>query len=83
MASSSLEQPVAEVVDVVLRDGGTLRLRAPLREDGETLKAFFEGLSDASRYLRFHGFSSIDAVIVEPLLDPDWFGAWRARRLPG
>ena len=32
--ASSLEQSVAEAVDVVLRDGGTLRLRAPLAADG-------------------------------------------------
>ena len=70
--ASSLEQPVAEAVDVVLRDGGTLRLRAPLAGESETLRAFFEGLSDASRYLRFHGFRPIDAGFVESLLDPDW-----------
>jgi acetate---CoA ligase (ADP-forming) len=70
--ASSLEQSVAEAVDVVLRDGGTLRLRAPLAGESERLGAFFEGLSDASRYLRFHGFCPIDAGFVESLLDADW-----------
>ena len=70
--ASSLEHPVAEAVDVVLRDGGTLRLRAPLAADGDALLAFFEGLSDQSRYLRFHGFRRIEPALVEPLLDPDW-----------
>ena len=71
--ASSREQSVAEAVDVVLRDGGTLRLRAPLAADGDALLAFFEGLSDQSRYLRFHGFRRIEPALVEPLLDPDWF----------
>ena len=70
--ASSLEQSVAEAVDVVLRDGGTLRLRAPLAADGHALLAFFEGLSDESRFLRFHGFRRIESGLVEPLLDPDW-----------
>ena len=70
--ASSLEHPVAEAVDVVLRDGGTLRLRPPRAADGHALRAFFEGLSDQSRYLRFHGFRRIEPALVEPLLDPDW-----------
>ena len=70
--ASSLERPVAEAVDVVLRDGGTLRLRPPLAADGQALLAFFEGLSDESRFLRFHGFRRIESGLVEPLLDPDW-----------
>ena len=70
--ASSLEHPVAEAVDVVLRDGGTLRLRPPLSRERDALLGFFEGLSDQSRYLRFHGFRRIEAALVEPLLDPDW-----------
>ena len=70
--ASSLEHPVAEAVDVVLRDGGTLRLRPPLSRERDALLGFFEGLSDESRYLRFHGFRRIEPAFVEPLLDPDW-----------
>jgi acetyl coenzyme A synthetase (ADP forming)-like protein len=59
-------------VDVILRDGSTLRLRAPARGDAGALIAFFEGLSEHSRYLRFHGSRRVDAALVEPFLDPDW-----------
>jgi len=70
--ASSLEQAAAEAVDVVLRDGGTLRLRPPHAADGGALLEFFEGLSDESSFLRFHGFRRIDSTLVEPLLEPDW-----------
>jgi len=59
-------------VDVILRDGGTLRLRPPLRDDADALVGFFEDLSDQSLYLRFHGHPSVDARLVAPDLDPDW-----------
>jgi acetyl coenzyme A synthetase (ADP forming)-like protein len=64
--------PAAEPVDVILRDGRTLRLRPPGREDGGRLLGFFRSLSDQSLYLRFHGFPSLDARLVEQLLEPDW-----------
>ena len=59
-------------MDVILRDGSTLRLRAPDHEDASALSAFFERLSDHSRYLRFHGIRHADAALVEHFLDPDW-----------
>ena len=55
-----------------LRDGRSLRLRPPRREDADALVAFFEGLSERSRYLRFHGYSRLGPQLVEPVLDPDW-----------
>ena len=58
--------------DVILRDGSTLRLRPPAAEDADALVAFFSGLSDHSRYLRFHGFPALGPKLVEPVLDPDW-----------
>jgi acetyl coenzyme A synthetase (ADP forming)-like protein len=61
-----------EAVDVILRDGRTLRLRPPRREDADSLLDFFGSLSEQSLYLRFHGFPSVDARLVEPLLEPDW-----------
>jgi acetyl coenzyme A synthetase (ADP forming)-like protein len=61
-----------EPVDVILRDGSTLRLRPPGRSDAEALLRFFRNLSDRSLYLRFHGHPSLDAHLVEPALDPDW-----------
>jgi acetyl coenzyme A synthetase (ADP forming)-like protein len=61
-----------EVTDVILRDGSTLRLRAPVAEDADSLLEFFAGLSDQSRYLRFHGFAALGPKLVEPVLEPDW-----------
>ena len=62
----------ADSVDVILRDGSTLRLRAPRREDADAVLAFFEGLSERSLYLRFHGLPVLGPRLVEPLLEPDW-----------
>jgi acetate---CoA ligase (ADP-forming) len=58
--------------DVILRDGSTLRLRAPVAEDAEALVEFFSNLSEHSRYLRFHGFPALGSKLVESVLDPDW-----------
>src|SRR5688572_15571942 len=62
----------ADVVDVILRDGRTLRLRPPRREDADALLAFFGGLSERSLYLRFHGLPALRPQLVEPVLEPDW-----------
>ena len=59
-------------VDVILRDGSTLRLRPPAEADRQPLVRFFEGLSERSLYLRFHGRPTVDERLVEPVLDPDW-----------
>ena len=59
-------------VDVILKDGGTLRLRPPLADDAEALVEFFTRLSDRSLYLRFHGFQPVGRRLVEPYLEPDW-----------
>jgi acetate---CoA ligase (ADP-forming) len=61
-----------DVSDVILRDGTTLRLRPPRREDMDELVAFFGALSERSLYLRFHGFPSLGPELVEQLLDPNW-----------
>ena len=57
----------AEALDVILRDGGTLRLRAPGEADRDALVRFFEGLSPRSLYLRFHGTPRVDEHLVEPV----------------
>lgn len=67
-----IEAPVADAVDVILRDGTTLRLRPPLSADLEALTAFFSGLSPESRRMRFHGAVAIMPRLLEPMLDPDW-----------
>ena len=46
----------ALVRDVLLLDGSTLRLRTPTPDDLDEIKAFYDGLSEESRYLRFHGY---------------------------
>ena len=61
----------AESLDVILRDGATLRLRSPLPEDAEALLEFFRGLSQQSLYSRFHGVPQIDLRLVEPLIAAD------------
>ena len=43
--------PVADVVDVILRDGSTLRLRPPVREDADAILDFFRALSEQSLYI--------------------------------
>ncbi|HEY4095442.1 MAG TPA: GNAT family N-acetyltransferase [Baekduia sp.] len=50
------------VRDVILRDGSALRLRSPRPEDEDAIRAFFEGLTFESRYLRFHGAGRSDLV---------------------
>jgi acetate---CoA ligase (ADP-forming) len=70
--SSSPSVASAVAVDVILRDGSTLRLRAPVRGDAGALVAFFERLSEHSRYLRFHGVRNVDASIVEHYLGDGW-----------
>ena len=48
-------------IDVVLRDGSSVRIRAAKPSDETAIGAFLNGLSDASRTLRF-GAESTDLV---------------------
>jgi acetyl coenzyme A synthetase (ADP forming)-like protein len=61
-----------EIRDVILRTGGTLRLRPPVAADADAVLAFLGALSERSVYRRFHGFPSLRPETVEPFLDPDW-----------
>jgi RimJ/RimL family protein N-acetyltransferase len=70
--SEAATDQTAASVDVILRDGSTLRLRAPAREDAGALAAFFTALSERSFYLRFHGVRRVDDDLVRHFLDPDW-----------
>jgi len=63
---------MADVVDVILRDGSTLRLRPPTRADADAILDFFRALSEQSLYMRFHGFPSLGPEVVEQVLDSDW-----------
>jgi acetate---CoA ligase (ADP-forming) len=64
--------PAAGVRDVVLRDGTTLRLRPPVRDDADEVLAFLNRLSPESLYLRFHGWPALTPGLIEPMLEPDW-----------
>jgi len=59
-------------VDVILRDGSTLRLHVPGPDDEADLIAFFAGLSPRSIYLRFHGVRRVDTDFIAGYLVPDW-----------
>ena len=67
-----MTQTTLDSVDVILRDGGTLRLRPPTLADGEGLLDFYRALSGQSLHGRFHGFPELRPQLVESLLDPDW-----------
>ena len=58
--------------DVILRDGGTLRLRPPSHDDADALLEFFGRLSPESVYQRFHGALRVTPQVVETFVDPDW-----------
>ena len=67
-----MTQTAGAAVDVILRDGGTLRLRSPSDADSDAVVGFFDRLSPESLYFRFHGARTVDRRLVEPFLDPDW-----------
>jgi len=72
-STSPTERPAQDsFVDVILRDGGTLRLRPPRIDDTSALVDFFGALSERSLYLRFHGSPTVRESLVEPFLEPDW-----------
>ena len=58
--------------DVILRDGRTLRLRAPSRNDRDAVTAFLVALSPHSMSQRFHATVRPRAELIEPFLEPDW-----------
>jgi acetyl coenzyme A synthetase (ADP forming)-like protein len=62
----------ADVRDVILRDGTTLRLRPPRAQDADEIVEFFATMSERSRYLRFHGLPALGRGLVEPWVEPDW-----------
>jgi acetyl coenzyme A synthetase (ADP forming)-like protein len=63
---------VSDVVDVILRDGSTLRLRPPETRDVDAILDFFRNLSHQSLYLRFHGFPRLETTLAEQVVEPDW-----------
>lgn len=53
-------QDRALVRDVILRDGSTLQLQASTPGDRDEIKAFYDGLSQESRFFRFRGYPRAD-----------------------
>jgi acetyl coenzyme A synthetase (ADP forming)-like protein len=72
LSASTNQRESGAAVDVILRDGSTLRLRAPARNDAGALASFFASLSERSFYQRFHGVRAIDEELVGHFLEPDW-----------
>ena len=86
--ASSVEEAVAGAVDVILKDGGTLRLRPPAAADADAVLEFLQDLSERSLYLRFHGIRNVDDTLAGTLLDPDWIetgvlAGWLGDRIVG
>jgi acetyl coenzyme A synthetase (ADP forming)-like protein len=84
----SVGDQAAGAVDVILKDGGTLRLRPPAAGDADAVLAFLLGLSERTLYLRFHGIRRVDEALAESLLEPDWvergaLTAWLGERIVG
>lgn len=52
-SSDRHEYPAHWEADVVLRDGGTARVRPITVDDAERLVSFYEQVSDESKYYRF------------------------------
>jgi acetate---CoA ligase (ADP-forming) len=69
---SAMNATGTDSVDVILRDGGTLRLRPPTSADTDALLGFFQALSSQSLHHRFHGFPQLRPQLVESLAEPDW-----------
>lgn len=65
----TLTTGAADVVDVILKDGSTLRLRPAAREDADALLACFSNLSEHSFYLRFHGTRRVETELAEAFLE--------------
>jgi acetyl coenzyme A synthetase (ADP forming)-like protein len=85
---TGVDEQAAGAVDVILKDGGTLRLRPPTSADADAVLEFLQGLSERSLYLRFHGIRRIDSTVVEAVLDPDWveegsLAGWLGDRVVG
>ncbi len=72
MSVTTSKRKSGAAVDVILRDGSTLRLRAPARDDAGALASFFTGLSQRSFYQRFHGIRTVDEELIVHFLEPDW-----------
>jgi len=62
--AAGLAYPAHREADVVLRDGSTVHVRPVRREDAAQVRSMFEGMSDASRWLRFFAaFPNLGPVV--------------------
>lgn len=63
---------MSDTVDVILRDGSTVRLCPPGEGDMARIVAFFAALSNPSRFSRFHGLADVGERYARTLVSPDW-----------
>ena len=70
-------------VDVVLRDGSTVHVRPVKPTDLAALTAFYESLSDESRYLRFFSSARSLGHVVERLVNMEATGGFGLIALSG
>ena len=68
----STARPVVRAVTSKLRDGGLIRIRAVRRDDARHADAFFQWLSDQTKYLRFmYTVKELTPEILEGALAQD------------
>ena len=60
---------VLSAIDVVLRDGATVRLRPAFVDDRDRLREFYEQLSPESRYFRFFGKPRVGDIVDDVVHD--------------
>jgi acetyl coenzyme A synthetase (ADP forming)-like protein len=72
MGDTSSRYPQHRAVDVVLRDGATVRIRPARPDDREAVEDYLIGLSDQSRYLRFGGVSVDVSEVARRATDVDY-----------
>jgi len=74
--AAMLSYPAHREADIVLRDGSTVHVRPVRHEDAAQVRSMFEGMSDASRWLRFFSaFPSLDPA-VRWATDVDYDRRW-------
>jgi RimJ/RimL family protein N-acetyltransferase len=67
------EYPSEYELDVVLRDGGGVRVRPITGDDGDLIKAFFEKLGPESRYYRFFRVkNTLEPEEIEHFINVDY-----------
>ncbi len=72
MNDISPDYPAHRAVDVVLREGATVRIRPARPDDRERVEDYLIGLSDETRYLRFGGVAVDVSEIAQRATEIDY-----------